>query len=78
MVDPNHSLWIVTSQLTALRLHMILTKTSEKTDKSSSCQEISLSPDLIFRTTDAILFRDVLPVLQSDWIAVCAANELSR
>ena len=32
---------------------MILTKTSTKTDKSSSCQErlISLSPNLIFRTT---------------------------
>ena len=32
---------------------MILTKTSAKTDKSSSCQErlISLSPNLIFKTT---------------------------
>ena len=41
---------------------MILTITSAKTEKSSSSQEmlISLSPN------DAILFRDVLPVLQSD------------
>ena len=36
-----------------LRLHMILIKTSTKTDKSSSSQErlISLSPNLIFGTT---------------------------
>ena len=53
MVDPNHSLWLSTSHLPALRLHMKLTKTSTKTDKSSSCQErlISISPNLIFRTT---------------------------
>ena len=54
---------------------MILTKTSTRTDKSSSSQErlISLSPNLIFRRTP-ILFRDVWPVLQSDWIAVYAAK----
>ena len=42
----------LTSHLTTLRLH-ILTKTSANTDKSSSSQErlISLSPNLIFRTT---------------------------
>ena len=51
---------------------MILTnKTSTRTDKSSSSQErlISLS-----KFKDAILFRDVWPVLQSDWIAVYAAK----
>ena len=49
---------------------MILTKTSTNTDQSSSSQErlISLSPN------DAILFRDVLLVLQYDWIAVYAAT----
>ena len=54
---------------------MILTKTSTNTDKSSSSQErlISLSPNKIFKN-DAILFRDVLLVLQSDWIAVYAAK----
>ena len=53
MVDPNHSLWLSTSHLTALWLHMILTTTSIKTEKSSSSQErvISLCPNLIFRTT---------------------------
>ena len=53
MVDPNHSLWLSASHLPALRLHMILTKTSTKTDKSSFSQKrlISLSPHLIFRTT---------------------------
>ena len=53
VVDSNHSLWLLTSHLTTLRLHIILTKTSTNTDKCSSCQErlISLSPNLIFRTT---------------------------
>ena len=53
VVDPNHSLWLSTSHLTMLKLHMILIKTSTMTDKSSSSQErlISLSPNLIFRTT---------------------------
>ena len=53
MVDPNHSLWLSASHLPALRLPMILTKTSTKTDKSSFSQKrlISLSPHLIFRTT---------------------------
>ena len=53
VVDSNHSLWLSTSHLTTLRLHMILTKTSTRTDKSSSSQErlISLSPNLIFRRT---------------------------
>ena len=53
MVDPNHSLWLSASHLPTLRLHMILTKTSTKTDKSSFSQKrlISLSPHLIFRTT---------------------------
>ena len=53
VVDPNHSLWLSTSHLTTLRLHMILTKTSTNTDKSSSSQErlISISPNLIFRRT---------------------------
>ena len=41
---------------------MILTKTSTRTDKSSSSQK------------DAILFHDVWPILQSDWIAVYAAK----
>ena len=52
---------------------MILTKTSTSTDKSSSSQErlISLSPNFL---KDAILFCDVWPVLQSDWIAVYAAK----
>ena len=52
---------------------MILTKTSTNTDKSSSSQErlISLSPNFY---NDAILFRDILLVLQSDWIAVYAAT----
>ena len=39
---------------------MILTKTFTNTDKSSS--------------SHVILFRDVLPVLHSDWIAVYAAK----
>ena len=53
VVDSNHSLWLSTSHLTTLRLHMILTKTSTRTDKSSSSQErlISLSQNLIFRRT---------------------------
>ena len=53
MVDSNHSLWLSASHLPALRLPMILTKTSTKTDKSSFSQKrlISLSPHLIFRTT---------------------------
>ena len=53
MVDPNHSLWLSASHLPALRLPMILTKISTKTDKSSFSQKrlISLSPHLIFRTT---------------------------
>ena len=53
MVDSNHSLWLSTSHFTTLRLHIILTKTSTRTDKSSSSQErlISLSPNLIFRRT---------------------------
>ena len=53
MVDPNHSLWLSATHLPALRLPMILTKTSTKTDKSSFSQKrlISLSPHLIFRTT---------------------------
>ena len=53
MVDPNHSLWLPASHLPALRLPMILTKTSTKTEKSSFSQKrlISLSPHLIFRTT---------------------------
>ena len=49
---------------------MILTKTSTKTDKSSSSQERLISNFL----KDAILFRDVLSVLKSDWIAVYAAT----
>ena len=32
MVDSNHSLWLSTSHLTTLRLHIILTKTSTRTD----------------------------------------------
>ena len=48
VVYPNHSLWLSTSHLTTLRLHMILTKTATKTDKSSSSQE---RPNLIFRRT---------------------------
>ena len=53
VVDPNHSLCLSTSHLTTLRLHMILTKTSTNTDKSSSSQDrlISLSPNFIFRRT---------------------------
>ena len=53
VVDSNHSLWLSTSHLTTLKLHMILTKTSTRTDMSSSSQErlISLSPNLIFRRT---------------------------
>ena len=53
MVDPNHSLWLSASHFPALRLPMILTKTSTKTDKSSFSQKrlISLSPHLIYRTT---------------------------
>ena len=43
VVDPNHSLWLSTSHLTTLRLHMILTKTSTNTDKSSSSQERPIS-----------------------------------
>ena len=52
VVDPNHSLWVSTSHLTTLMLHIILTKTSTMIDKSSSSQErlISLSPNLIFGT----------------------------
>ena len=52
LVDSNHSLWLLTSHLTTLRLRMVLTKTSTNTDKSSSSQErpISLSPNLS-RTT---------------------------
>ena len=43
-----------------------------RVNKSSSSQEslISLSPNLIFRTTPC----DIFPVLQSDWIAVYAAT----
>ena len=53
---------------------MILTKTSTKTDKSTSSQKrlISQSPNLLFRPP--FFFRDVLPVLQSDWIAIYAAK----
>ena len=53
VVDSNHSLWLSTSHLPALRLHMILTKTSTRTNKSSSPQErlISLFPNFIFRRT---------------------------
>ena len=50
---------------------MILTKTSTRTDKSSFERLISLPPNF---WKDAILFRDVWPVLQSDWIAVYAAK----
>ena len=55
---------------------MILTKTSTNTDKSSSSQErlISLSPN----KNHAILFRDLLPVLQSHWIAVYAAKRTTQ
>ena len=51
---------------------MILTKSSTNTDKSLSSPErlISLSPN----ENDAILFCDVLLVLQSDWIPVYAAK----
>ena len=48
VVDPNHSLLLSTSHLTTLRLHMILTKTSTKTDKFSQERLISLSPKKFF------------------------------
>ena len=74
MVDPNHSFWLSTSHLTTLRLHMILTKTSTKRLECTRVYFVfsgkaNLTVSKFNFLNDAILFRDVLPVLQCDWIA---------
>ena len=39
VVDPNHSVCLLASYLIKLTLRMIVTKTSAKTEMSSSCQK---------------------------------------